>query len=137
MRSKNQYILFFLILIVVYLIYLIVCYKYQDFQVNSYIQQLTADNQKLNQTIEDKRDYLAYINTNAFLDKVAKSSQNRQNPGEDVVFLVSKEDMETYKKIDVEQQMLAPKSSDLISPTQGMSNPEKWVYSVFHIDLRD
>lgn len=116
MRVKSQYILFGLILVVVYLIYLIVLYKYRDFQVNSYIDTLLSENQKLEQTIQDKKDYLAHINTNAFLDKVAKTSQNRKNPGEDVVFLVSKDDVDTYKKIDVEKQMIG--TEKVVSPTE-------------------
>ena len=135
MRIKSQYILFALILMVVYLIYLIVLYKYRDFQVNSYIDSLLGENTKLEQTIEEKKDYLAHINTNAFLDKVAKTSQNRKNPGEDVVFLVSKDDVEAYKKIDVEKQMMG--NDKTVSPTQGMSNYEKWIYFIFKVDLRD
>ncbi|HPV63587.1 MAG TPA: hypothetical protein PLY22_06570, partial [Fervidobacterium sp.] len=91
---------------VVYLIYLIVLYKYRDFQVHSYIESLLAENQRLEFTIREKKDYLAHINTNAFLDKIAKTSQNRKNTGEQVVFLVSKDDVETYKKIDIEKQMV-------------------------------
>ena len=135
MRHKSQYILFVLILIVVYLMYLIVLYKYRDFQINSYINQLTTENQKLQDSINDKRDYLAYINTNAFLDKTAKTSQNKKNPGEDVVFLVSKEDIEAYKNIDIGKQMI--ETDTRVSPTQNMSNPEKWMYYIFKIDIRD
>lgn len=116
MRIKSQYILFTLILVVVYLIYLIVLYKYRDFQVHSYIDSLLGENAKLEQTIEEKKDYLAHINTNAFLDKVAKTSQNRKNPGEEVVFLVSKDDVEAYKKIDVERQMIG--TEKVVSPTE-------------------
>jgi hypothetical protein len=121
--------------VVVYLIYLIVLYKYRDFQVSSYIDTLLHENRQLEQDIQDRKDYLAHINTNAFLDKVAKTSQNRKNPGEQVVFFVSKDDVETYKKIDVEKQMIGPEK--VVSPTQGMSNAEKWIYHIFRVDMRD
>jgi len=96
---------------------------------------LTDDNKKLENVISEKRDYLAHINTNAFLDKTSKTSQNRKNPGEEVVFLVSKEDVEAYKKIDIERQMLGTEKT--VSATQWMSNPQKWIYYIFRIDVRD
>lgn len=85
--------------------------------------------------LQTKKDYFAYINTNAYKDKIAKSSQNKKNPWEDVVFIVTKEEAEQYQKIDIQKQMYSEK--EIKSPTFWMSNWQKWMYYVFKKDIRD
>lgn len=80
MKPRYQYALVLLILIAVYEMYLIVFYKYRDFQINAYIGVLGTENSKVEANIERKKRYLAYVKTNAYLDRVAKASQNRKNP---------------------------------------------------------
>lgn len=135
MKPKYQYALALLILIAVYEMYLIVWYKYRDFQINTYISALSVENKKVEDVIERKKNYLAYVKTNAYLDRVAKVSQNRKNPGEEAIFLVDSEDVKNYAKIDVERTIISePKKS---SPTIGMSNREKWEYYVFRAHSKD
>lgn len=135
MKPKYQYALALLILIAVYEMYLIVWYKYRDFQINTYISALSVENKKVEDVIERKKNYLAYVKTNAYLDRVAKVSQNRKNPGEEAIFLVDSEDVKNYAKIDVERTIISePKKS---SPTIGMSNREKWEYYVFRVHSKD
>jgi len=55
-------------------------YKYKDFQINSYLSYIIAENGKIEESIEQKKERLAYVKTNAFLDKIAKTSQNKKNP---------------------------------------------------------
>lgn len=38
------------------------------------------ENKKVEESIEKKKEHLAYVKTNAFLDRVAKTSQNKKNP---------------------------------------------------------
>ena len=80
MKPRYQYVLALLILIAVYEMYLITWYKYKDFQINTYIGVLGVENSKVEANIERKKRYLAYVKTNAYLDRVAKASQNRKNP---------------------------------------------------------
>lgn len=134
MKPRYQYVLAVLILIAVYEMYLIVWYKYRDFQINAYIGVLNTENSKVETNIERKKRYLAYVKTNAYLDRVAKASQNRKNPGEEAIFLVDAEDVKNYAKLDVERTIVSePKKT---SPTIGMSNREKWFYYVLKIDPR-
>lgn len=136
MQKRYQYILFCLLLLIIYEVYLVVLYKYKDFQINSYLSYVTTDNGKIEESIEKKKERLAYVKTNAFLDRVAKTSQNKKNPGEDVVVLVTNEEVEEYKRIDTNKQMIGGAKQE-VSRTLGMTNQEKWVYYIFHVDLRN
>lgn len=135
MRKHYQYILVFLSIILVYELYLIFSFKYIDIQKDLVIENVETDITKSKWSIEEKKNYLSYINTTAYKDKVAKSSQNKKNPWEEVVFIVTKEEAEQYKKIDVKSQIYADK--DVKSPTYWMSNWQKWYYYIFKIDVRD
>jgi hypothetical protein len=57
-----------------------VLYKYKDFQINSYLSYVVAENTKIEEDIEKKKEHLAYVKTNAYLDKIAKATQNKKNP---------------------------------------------------------
>lgn len=136
MKPRYQYALALLILVAVYEMYLIVWYKYRDFQINTYIGVLNVENGKVENNIERKKRYLSYVKTNAYLDRVAKSSQNRKNPGEDAIFLVDANEVKNYAKIDVERSIVGD-ANKKSSPTIGMSNREKWFYYVFKVDPRE
>lgn len=136
MKKHYQYILFCLLILIVYEVYLVVLYKYKDFQINSYLSYITLDNTKIEESIEKKKEHLAYVKTNAFLDKVAKTSQNKKNPGEEVVVLVTNEEVEEYKRIDTNKQMIGGPKQE-VSRTLGMTNGERWIYYVFHFDMRN
>ena len=136
MKKRYQYILFCLLILIVYEVYLVVLYKYKDFQINSYLSYITTENEKIEESIEKKKERLAYVKTNAFLDKIAKTSQNKKNPGEEVIVLVTDEEVEEYKRIDTNKQMIGGVKQEA-SKTLGMTNGGKWIYYIFHIDTRN
>lgn len=111
-------------------------YKYKDFQINSYLSSITIQNGNIESSLAEKKEHLAYVKTNAFLDAVAKTSQNKKNPGEEVVVLVTDEEVEEYKRIDTNKQMIGWVKQEA-SKTLGMSNQEKWIYYIFHTDMRN
>lgn len=135
MRKHFQYILFFLSILIVYELYLIISFKYIDIQKDLIISGTENDIEDRKILLQTKKDYFAYINTNAYKDKIAKSSQNRKNPWEDVIFVVTKEESEQYKKLDIQKQMYSEK--DVKKPTYWMSNWQKWIFYVFNKDIRD
>lgn len=136
MKKRYQYILSCLLVLIVYEVYLVVLYKYKDFQINSYLSYITTENGKIEESIGQKKERLAYVKTNAFLDKIAKTSQNKKNPGEEVIVLVTNEEVEEYKRIDTNKQMIGGIKQEA-SLTLGMTNGEKWIYYIFHTDLRN
>jgi len=136
MKKRYQYILFWILVLIVYEVYLVVLYKYKDFQVNSYLSYITMENLQVEDSINKKKEQLAYVQTNAFLDKIAKTSQNKKNPGEEVIVLVTNEEVEEYKRIDTNKQMIGDIKRES-SRTIGMTNGQKWIYYIFHIDTRN
>lgn len=133
-RSRMQYILAGLLLMIVYEVYLVVYYKYQDFQVNTYMASLEQENVHLYDRIEAKKSYFASVQTNAYIDRIMKASQNRKDPGEEVVFLVDEKSVSDYKSLDTATIIAERKTP---SKTLGMNNREKWVYHLFGVDIRE
>lgn len=65
-----------------YLIFLIARDRYEDFQINNYIQNLEQEKKILARKISIKQEELAYTQTPSYIDMAAKTSQNLKNPGE-------------------------------------------------------
>jgi hypothetical protein len=128
MPSRFQYILALLILMIVYLVYLVIYYKYQDFQVNTYMENIETENMHLFENIESKKDYLATVQTNAYTDRIMKASQNRKNPGEEAIFLVDQKEVSNYVSLDT-STIISTRA--VVSPTAGMNNRQKWAYYLF------
>ena len=135
MRKKYQYILFTLIIIIVYELYLIFSFKYIDIQKDSIIVLTQKEIEQRQKDLAQKKKYFDYVNSQAYKDKVIKTSQNKKNPWEEVVFVVTKEDADLYKKIDVDKQIY--QQNEAKSPTYNMSNRQKWIYYIFKVDLND
>lgn len=134
MRKHYQYILVWLSLLIVYLLYLIFSYKYIDIQKDYLINQTNNDILSRKENLIEKEKKYAYINTNAYKDKIAKNSQNKKNPWEDVVYIVTKDEVDQYKKIETQDQIYTEKEP--IKPTYWMSNFQKWIYYIFNTDIR-
>jgi len=135
MRKKYQYILFTLIIIIVYELYLIFSFKYIDIQKDSIIVSTQKEIAQRQKDLAQKKKYFDYVNSLAYKDKVIKTSQNKKNPWEEVVFIVTKEDADLYKKIDVDKQIY--QQNEVRGPTYNMSNWQKWIYYIFKVDLND
>ena len=134
MRTKYPYVLVILLVIVVYETYLIISYTYEDFRINAYIASLEDENLSYKREIADKERHVAYIRTNAYVDRMAKSSQNRKNPSEEVVFLVDEKQVADTKKIDTFNQITTAPPDKTLSKTAHMTHQEKWWYYLFGVD---
>ena len=131
MQSRFQFVLAALLIIIMYEVYLVVYYKYQDYQVNSYITTLETQNRAYYDAIQVKKRYLASVQTNAYVDRMMKTSQNRKNPGEEVLFLVDEKSVADYHAINTKDIITERK---VRSETAGMSTREKWAYYLFGIE---
>jgi predicted ATP-grasp superfamily ATP-dependent carboligase len=80
MPSKAPYIFLALLVIVLYEVYSIVYYRWQDYQIDTYIRTVQSDTNRLKNSLEEKRAHLAMVQTNAWIDKTIKKTQNRKNP---------------------------------------------------------
>ncbi|MDD2515721.1 MAG: hypothetical protein PHF26_00725 [Candidatus Gracilibacteria bacterium] len=130
MSKKYLYILITLIFFSINLIYLIVKEKYQVFKDDQEIQKIQIENTETKKKIDFKNDRLLYKKTNASYDKIAKNELNRKNPGEEVVVMVSEEDVNNYKKIDVMEQISGKNVPQKNLETANMTNLEKRIYYI-------
>ncbi len=135
MKKHYQYIIFILILVAIYELYLIFSFKYVDIEKDYIITNYQLEIAKSKKDIQEKKDYFAYINTAAYKDKIAKLSQNKKNPEEEVIFLVSKDEIDVYSKLEDTVQKFDAYKEEL--ETFGMTNWQKWIYYVFGVDVRD
>jgi hypothetical protein len=134
MNSKFRYILVGLIFILIYEVYLVVYYEYEQYQTNSYVSSLENINSKIAERNEKKQELTLYIRTNAYQSYVAKATQNKKLPSEEVTNIVDESSIKANENIDV-NEILSTTKAQIQSPTRNMSNPEKWQYIFFH--LRD
>ena len=132
MNSKFRYILVGLIFILIYEVYLVVYYEYEQYQTNSYVSSLEKINSNIAERNEKKQDLTLYIRTNAYQSYVAKATQNKKLPGEEVTNIVDESSVRANEIIDV-NEILSNTKAQLQSPTRNMSNPEKWKYIFFHL----
>jgi ABC-type maltose transport system permease subunit len=79
MKKHYQYIIFLLILIIIYELYLIFSFKYKDIEKDSIITKTQVEIEQYKQNIQERRNYFNYVNTSAYKDQIAKSSQNKKN----------------------------------------------------------
>ncbi len=127
MNTRFVYILIVLIAVILYEIYLIGFYKYQDFQTNAYITTLERVNNEISKRNLQKENLNLYIRTKAYQSYVAKATQNKKLPGEEVTNIVSEALLKGNENIDVNQVILQTQKEEA-SPTANMTNPEKWWY---------
>lgn len=132
MNSKFRYILVGLIFILIYEVYLIVYYEYEQYQTNSYVSSLENINSKISERNERKQDLTLYIRTNAYQSYVAKATQNKKLPGEEVTNIVDESSVKANEDIDV-NEVLSTTKAQMQSPTRNMNNPEKWKYIFLHL----
>lgn len=136
MPKRFRYILLLLLFLIVYEVYLILLYTYQDFQINSYMDNMQSKNDTISTDIKIKEQHLASIKTNAFADKIAKMAENKKNPGEDVVFFITQKQANEYTKTPDTIAQIEENTQKIPQKTAGMTNPQKWTYYLFGVDLR-
>ena len=127
MYSRFHYILILLIIVSVYLIYLIGYYTLQQFQTSSFMEGMQTANSRTLARNRDKEFLAVYIHTPAYQSQVAKATQNRKLPGEEVINIIRGDVVEWNRDIDSATVIReARKRED--DPMRNMSNPQKWWY---------
>ncbi len=122
-----------------YMIYLVLSYKYTEYKIFRHIQNLTEINDNLLKKISLAQEILENKNTRSYRNKILKSQQWLKNPGEKVVFLITEEKYKKYTREDNLSQNIGNFSQDLLdekSLIQTMTVYQRWVYLIFHKDIR-
>lgn len=115
--------------IVVYLIYLIGYYKVQEFWTDTFINSVRLSNEKIRLQNEEKKFLASYIRTRAYVSQVAKATQNKKLPGEEVINIVTEEEIKGNAEVDTHDVILRTRE-EVNDPTKNMTNPEKWWHLV-------
>jgi hypothetical protein len=127
MYTRFHYILIGLIAVVVYLIYLIGYYKIQEYETDAFITTLKTQSENVKERNKEKEFLAELIHTPAYATLVAKSTQNKKLPGEEVINIVTEEEVSGNQDIDT-RTVLTDTQKAIDDPTKGMSNPEKWMW---------
>lgn len=127
MASHFRYILVGLIFFLIYEVYLIGYYEFQQYQTNNYVDSLESINRKIADRNEYKQELTAYIRTPAYQSFVAKATQNKKLPWEEVTNIVDEANLKANENIDV-NEIISTVQKEEASPTKNLSNPEKWKY---------
>lgn len=129
MYSRFHYILIGLITVVVYLIYLIGYYKVQEYETDSFTNMLKNQSENVEKRNEEKEFLASLIRTPAYETLVAKSTQNKKLPWEEVINIVTEEEINGNADIDT-RTVISDTLKTKNDPTKDMTNPEKWLYVI-------
>lgn len=131
--KKEQYIFLILIAIILYLLYLIVDYKYKEYKINNHIEVIDNNNSKMTENISYYKEQLEYINTKAYKNKVLKEEQSMKNKWEIVIFITNEDKYNRFSKDEVTLVAL-PQVERKIQDSMDIF--EKWMYFLFNKDIR-
>jgi cell division protein FtsL len=76
---KKQYIFLTLLFVTLYILYLILSYKYREYKINSNIDYLKTLNQEISLKINEAESLIDYKTTRAYKNKILKEQQGLKN----------------------------------------------------------
>lgn len=136
---KKQYVFILLIIILLNLMYLVLNYKYNQYKIYRYTENIRASNDLLDEKIEYAQDILKNKNTKAYKNKILKTQQWMRNPWETVISLIEEEKYNKYTRWDTTSaaRVVTPQSIlDKESLIESMTIYQRWVYFLFGKDTR-
>lgn len=128
---KKQYIFIVMIFIMFYMLYLVFSYKYNEYKINTYIDEISNINQDIKNSIDEAKDIIDYKSTLAYRNRLLKEEQWLKNKKEKVMYLTDEKKykkftdsnfIENYEKSIVKQQEF--ENDELKNKT----NIQKWIY---------
>jgi len=131
---KKQYIFLFMIAILFYMLFLVFSYKYKEYKINSYIEEINMLNQEIKDSIAETEDLIDYKSTKAYKNKLLKQEQWLKSRNEKVMYLTDEKKykkytnpdfVENYEKTIVKQ--IEFENDDIKNKT----NFQKWMYFLF------
>jgi len=130
---KKEYLFLVLIIAILYLIYLIIDYKYKEYKINTHIEYIEKGNEKMKQLISENKDILEYISTKAYKNKVLKEEQSMKNKWESVIFITNEDNYNKFSKNEISDIQPIKETKKI---QDGMEIYEKWIYFLFKKDVR-
>lgn len=109
--------------------YLIGYYKVQEYETDSFTDILISQSESVKKRNEEKEFLSSLIRTPAYEVLIAKSTQNKKLAGEEVINIVTEEEINGNADIDT-RTIISDSIKTQSDPTRDMSNPEKWLYLI-------
>lgn len=122
-----------------YLLYLVLDFKYREYKVFNYTEKLLETNEKFLAEIKKAREVLEYKNTKAYKNKILKSQQWLKNPWEIVINLITEERYKKYTTTWSLSNAVVTTPTNLLdeeSLINTMTIKQKWIYLLFKKDTR-
>lgn len=134
---KKEYVFVALIIIMLYMMYLVLSYKYTEYRINSNIEYLSSLKDEFSQKIQDAESIIEYKNTKAYKNKILKQEQSLKNKWEQVVYLITEKKYDKYTKDDdLEEEVVSVILTDEENLINTMTIYQKWNYFLFGRDIR-
>ncbi|MDP5039167.1 MAG: hypothetical protein NWP80_01860 [Candidatus Gracilibacteria bacterium] len=131
---KKQYIFLAFIFIIIYLLFLIVSYKYKEYNTNYYIKSRENENNLIIETINKNKKLLEYYSTNAYKNKILKEEHGFINQGEIAIYITTENEFNKFT-----QENISKEEEDIIKDINiydNMTLKEKWIYFITKKDIR-
>lgn len=128
MYNRSHLFLALLTFFIIYLFYKIVIFKVEEFQISNYSTAIQNKNKEVENRIETKENLEKYIYTNAYKTQIAKATQNKNLPGEQIINIISQEDVDGNANLETQEVLDTIQETANQHPTINMSNPERWKY---------
>lgn len=134
---KREYVFVGLIIIMLYMTYVIMNYKYKEYKINSHIELLADLNEDISENIKKAEKIIDYKSTKAYRNKVLKEEQWLKNKWEQVVFLIDEVDYKKYTtqtpEIVSQTVVELPQGENIINT---MNIRQRWIYFILDKDTR-
>jgi hypothetical protein len=119
--------------------YLVVSYKYTEYKIYKYTQELWEINKEFSEKIEYAKEILENKNTKAYKNKVIKSQLLLRSKWEEVIFLITEKKYNSYTSAADDTKNDSPLPQNLLDEKSLISTMtifQKWVYFIFWKDVR-
>lgn len=127
---NKQYIFLTMVGIILYILYLIISFSIDEYEIDEHITKLETfivDTQQYNQ---NALKTIEFMQSTAYKNMVLKEQQSLKNKWEKVVYLTTQENYNKYtQEIDYEKKEIEIEVRSY-KPTGNMTIPEKWKHFI-------
>lgn len=122
-----------------YLIYLVLSYKYTEYKIVKYVEELSQVNIEFAAQIKHTKQVLENKSTKAYKNKILKSDRSTKNKWEEVVYLIEEEIYNKYTQTPSSSSNIPVATQSLLDEESLLSTMtiyQKWIYLIFKKDIR-
>ncbi len=137
-KKHYPYIIFLIILIMFYIIYSIIDYKYKEYKINSHIEYIQQLNDNIKNKIKIAENIIKYKKSKPYKNKILKQDLEYKNIWENVITLINEDKYNKYVKQTTKQliNQTSIKNNNINNITYDMTIYQKWIYFLFKKDIR-